>query len=76
MRKLIADLAKKSVADLEKEIHNAQQDVRKYLIEARVKPQKDTNLAAKKRRYIAQVLTVLQERKLFEANQPKKVTKS
>ncbi len=72
MRKSITDLVKKSVNDLEKELNTAKQEVNKLIIQLKLKPEKDSNIVFKKRRRIAQIATILQEKKLFEASQPQK----
>ena len=62
MKKNIQDLHKKSVKDLEKELEKARQEIAKISIESAVSPVKDTNTIAKKRRHLAMLLTVMNEK--------------
>ena len=63
MKKNIKELKNKSVADLSKEEQKLRTEIAKLNLEAKVSPQKDTNLIFKKRKRLAVILTLLGEKK-------------
>jgi len=67
MRKIISDLKKKTVKDLEKEVLILRQEIGKLKIEMNVSQQKDTNILFKKKKQLARVLTILSEKRELEA---------
>lgn len=64
MKKYIADLQAKSVAEINKDISVIIEEVAKLKIESKLKPQKDTNLIKKKEKQLAQMLTVITQKEL------------
>ncbi len=63
MKKNLVELHKKSVKDLEKEAKSLREEIAKIRLELKTKPPKDSNLLIKKRKMLARVLTILQEKK-------------
>jgi len=66
MRKLSANFKEKSVKELEKEITKLREEIAKLRVESKVNQPKDTNLLFKKRKQLAQILTILTEKKELE----------
>ena len=64
MKKQITDLQGKSVADLVKEVAAVRAEVAKLKVEAKIKPQKDTNLIKKREKHLAHILTVISQKEL------------
>jgi len=63
MTKLIKELQTKTVKDLEKEVVSLHSEIAKLSVEKKVKPEKDTNLLAKKRKRLAVVMTLIIQKK-------------
>lgn len=64
MKKVIQLLKQKNIEELEKEINKQRELISRLILEEKVKPPKDTNQLAKARKKLAQMLTVLNEKKL------------
>jgi ribosomal protein L29 len=62
MRKINRDLKDKSLPELKKEAQVLRYEIAKLQLEFKVNPPKDTNQLAKKRRRLAAVLTLIQEK--------------
>lgn len=59
MKQQIKDLEKKSVAELSKTVQSLKTEIAKLILERKTNPTKDTNAIAKKRKTLAQTLTVM-----------------
>jgi len=66
MKKVINKLKQKTIKELEQEVNNLRQEIAKLKIETKVNPPKDTNFLVKKRKKLAQLLTILTEKKEAE----------
>ncbi len=64
MKKVIQLLKQKQVEELEKEINKQRELISRLILEEKVKAPKDTNQLAKARKKLAQMLTILKEKKL------------
>jgi ribosomal protein L29 len=62
MKKIVADLRKKTGKELEKEIQTIKEEIAKLQLEMKVNPVKDTNLLTKKKKKLAILLTVFTEK--------------
>jgi len=72
MKKIITDLKEKSIKELEKEINLLRQEISKSTIEGKINPVKNTNELFFKRKKLARLLTVLNEKKAIEKIKIKK----
>lgn len=63
MKKHITELLKKPAAELLKTVQTTRVEISKLVLERKTAPQKDSNTLSKKRRMLAQVLTVMQTQK-------------
>lgn len=52
------DIRKKSKSDIQKEIQKTMEEIARLTVEAKVNPQRDSNLIVKKKKYIARLKTV------------------
>jgi ribosomal protein L29 len=66
MKKIIKELQNKSVKDLKSEIEKLSEEIAKLTLENKVNPAKDSNIVFKKRKKMAQLLTVLKEKEEVE----------
>ena len=66
MKQLKKDLKEKTIVELEKEAQKIREEVGRLRIEQKVKPQTNTNLIFNKRKQLAMVLTLLNEKKDLE----------
>ncbi len=66
MKKLTKEYEKKSVADMEKEVSGLRAEIAKIRLESRVTPQKDTNAVRTKKKRIASLLTMINDRRMAE----------
>lgn len=66
MKKLVKDLREKSITELVKKENNLRQEIGKMTVELKVSQPKNTNEIFRKRKELAVVLTVLQEKKELE----------
>ncbi len=64
MRKAAKELRVKTVEELEKEAQTLRGEIAKMAIEAKIKPEKDTNTIFKKRKRLAVVLTMITQKNL------------
>lgn len=64
MKKQISDLQSKTAAELMKEMSSVRSEIAKLKVEAKMKPQKDTNLIKKKEKHLAHILTVITQKEL------------
>ncbi len=64
MKKVIQLIKKMKIDELEKEINKQRDLIIRLILEMKVKAPKDTNQLAKARKKLAQMLTVLNEKKL------------
>lgn len=62
MKKIITELKKKTVKEIEKDIQLTREEIAKFRLEAKVNPVKDSNLLVKKKKKLAVLLTVLTEK--------------
>ncbi len=62
MKKIVADLRKKTKKELEKEIQTIKEEIAKLQLEMKVNPVKDTNLLTKKKKKLAILLAVFTEK--------------
>ncbi len=63
MKKSIQKLDTKSIADLVKDEAKLRSEVAKLILERVVNPAKDTNMISKKKRELAQILTIMNVKK-------------
>lgn len=63
MKKTSSEFKGKSVKDLEKEEKKLREEMAKLKLESKVNPQKDSNFLFKKRKRLAVILTLLNERR-------------
>ncbi|OGK17196.1 50S ribosomal protein L29 [Candidatus Roizmanbacteria bacterium RIFCSPHIGHO2_01_FULL_39_12c] len=66
MRKIINEIKKKSITELENETVNLRNELAKLKLESAVNQVKDTNIIMKKRKELAVVLTILGQKKEIE----------
>ena len=66
MKKTEKDLKDKSIVELKKEADALYQDIAKLQLELKVNPVKDTNNLPKKRKHLAVILTLMNEKKNLE----------
>lgn len=59
MKKQIEDLKAKSRKELETEINKTIEEIARLTVESKLENQKDTNLIMKKKKYVAQLKTVV-----------------
>lgn len=59
MKKIINELKNKSITELEMQIKTQKEEIAKFILKNKVNSIKDTNQLVKKRKYLAQMLTVL-----------------
>lgn len=64
MKKLTKEYTEKSVADMNKEIAEVSKNMARMKIEAKVKPNKDTNAMQKMKKRIAVMKTVIRQKEL------------
>lgn len=64
MKKHIDDLQGKTIDELNKEIVAIRGEIAKMKVEAKVKPQKDTNAIKKREKQMARILTVITQKQL------------
>lgn len=64
MKKIISEYTNKEVGELQKDLSVLQHEIAQLLLERGVKPHKDSNTIAKKKRNVAMLLTVIQQKKL------------
>lgn len=76
MIKHVEELTKKSVKELEKDVHDIRNDIAKLTLEKVVQPVKDTNIIKKKKKQLAVLLTVLSSNIQTEKVKPVKVIKN
>lgn len=70
MKKLTKEVTDKSIQELTKEAQKIREEIAKLMVEQKVKPQKDTNFIAKKKKQLAVILTILQGKKDLELLEP------
>jgi ribosomal protein L29 len=63
MKKLVEQLRKKTIKELEKEIIKQRELIAKLRLQVKVNPPKDTNQLGKERKKLAQLLTIAGEKK-------------
>lgn len=66
MKKLVKELREKPITELVKKENNLRQEIGKMTVEFKVSQPKNTNTIFRKRKELAVVLTVLQEKKELE----------
>ncbi len=69
MKNQTKDLQVKTIKELEKNVQTIREEIAKLKLEIRIKPQKDTNIIMKKRREIARMLTLINEKRILEVVQ-------
>jgi ribosomal protein L29 len=69
MKKQTKDMQEKTIKELEKNVQTIREEIAKLKLEVRIKPQKDTNIIMKKRREIARMLTLINEKRILEVVQ-------
>lgn len=65
MKKNTKDLREKNIKELNKEIDDLKEEIAKLNLSKKSSPVKDTNLLFKKKKQLAVLLTVLNEKKAF-----------
>lgn len=63
MKKVIEQLRQKTVKELEKEVKKQRELIAKLRLQVKVNPPKDTNQLGKERKKLAQLLTIIREKK-------------
>ena len=63
MKKITKNLREKDIKELNKEIGNLKEEIAKLNLSKKSSPAKDTNLLFKKRKQLAVLLTILNEKK-------------
>ena len=63
MKKNIKNLREKNIKELNKEIDNLKEEIAKLNLSKKSSPVKDTNLLYKKRKQLAVLLTIMNEKK-------------
>ncbi|MCL4363682.1 50S ribosomal protein L29 [Patescibacteria group bacterium] len=64
MKKSVKELNDKTVSELEKQLNLLKEEIAKFKLSETSSPQKNTNLLFKKRKQLAVLLTVLEEKKI------------
>lgn len=64
MKKIITEYTNKETLELEKDLNVLRHEIAQLSLEKGVKPHKDSNAIAKKKRSVAMLLTVMQQKKL------------
>ncbi|MDA1316445.1 MAG: 50S ribosomal protein L29 [bacterium] len=64
MKNIISEYTNKEVGELQKDLDVLKQEIAKLSLEKGIKPHKDSNAIAKKKRTVAMLLTVMQQKKL------------
>jgi ribosomal protein L29 len=64
MKKLTKELHTKTEKDLDKEVMSLREEIAKLMIERSVKPEKDSNTINKKKKRLAVVLTLINQKKI------------
>lgn len=67
MKKIVKDYNSKTIKELEKEKKTLTEEIARLKVELKVNPRKDTNILMKKRKKLAVLLTVLNEKKILES---------
>lgn len=67
MKKVVKDYNSKTIKDLEKEKKTLTEEIARLKVELKVNPKKDTNILMKKRKRLAVLLTILNEKKILES---------
>jgi len=67
MKKITKELKDKTIKELEKEVPVLREDIAKSRLSFKVNPPKDTNSLDKKKKRLAGILTLLNEKKLVES---------
>lgn len=65
--KKIDNIKSKSVVELDHDIVALRNEIEKYKMEKKTNPAKDTNSIAKKKRSLARLLTILNEKKIVDS---------
>ncbi len=73
MKKSVKEIKDKTVQELEKQAVSLVEEIAKLKLSEKSTPVKDSNAIAKKRKYLAVLLTVLSEKKEVENLQNKKI---
>jgi ribosomal protein L29 len=76
MKKIIAPLREKTINELEKEIVKQRELLAKLRLQMKVNPPKDVNQLGKERKKLAQMLTILKEKKDEEILKKKLIKKA
>jgi ribosomal protein L29 len=76
MKKIIAQLREKTINELGKEIVKQRELLAKLRLQMKVNPPKDTNQLGKERKKLAQMLTILKEKKDEEILKKKLIKKA
>lgn len=66
MKKLKIELKDKSIVELEKEANVLREQIGRFNLEQKVRPQKDTNIINTKRKTLALVLTLINQKRDLE----------
>ncbi len=66
MKSIMKELENKSIAELEKEVSALREEIAKMRLDRVVNVPKDTNILSKKTKSLAQILTVLSEKRRRE----------
>ena len=66
MKKLTKELTNKTIKELMKQSHMLREEIAKLTLNQRVNPSKNTNIAVKKQKELAVILTVLTQKKELE----------
>jgi len=64
MKKIVTEYTNKTIGALEKDLNALRHEIAQLSVERGVKPHKDTNAIAKKKRNVAMLLTIIQQKKL------------
>ncbi len=67
MKKTVKELRDKTIKELEKEQASLREDIAKSKLSFVVNPQKDTNALSKKKKRLAVILTLMNEKKMIES---------
>lgn len=65
MKKIVKEINKMSINEINKEINKIREEILKLKIESKTSPLKDTNLIKKKKKRLAVLLTILTQKKLM-----------
>jgi len=66
MKKITKEWLNKTIKEVELEIENLRKEIARLRLESRLGSNKDTNLLFKKRKKLAQMLTILTQKKEIE----------